>query len=206
MSSGDTRVSVLVGVCRQDPERWREFDAIYRPMLLTYLRRQGLKEPEAGDLVQDIFVKLLKGIHTYDRSRCRFRTWLFGLAHNALIDRARRRASYRRALDGRVAHVLRATPSESLRMAEAWVRIHRERILEHALEAVRARSSSRAWACFEQRLLRNRPAAAIAAELEMEPNSVYVSASRVLKQVRAVCAEFDEDISQAFEPDVPGRC
>jgi RNA polymerase sigma-70 factor (ECF subfamily) len=205
MSSGDTRVSVIVGVCQQDSARWQEFDSIYRPMLLTYLRKQGLKDSEAGDLVQDIFVKLLKGIHTYDRARCKFRTWLFSLAHNALIDRARRRASYQRALDGRVAHVLRATASESLRMAEAWVRIHRQRILEHALEVVRARSSSKAWACFEQRLLRNRPAAAIAAELEMEPNSVYVSASRVLKQVRAVCAEFDEDISHAFEPDVPGR-
>ena len=33
MSNSDTLVSVIVGVCQQDPERWREFDAIYRPML-----------------------------------------------------------------------------------------------------------------------------------------------------------------------------
>jgi len=30
MSRSATRVSVIVGVCRNDPERWREFDAIYR--------------------------------------------------------------------------------------------------------------------------------------------------------------------------------
>ena len=33
MSNTDTLVSVIVGVCQQDPERWRQFDAIYRPML-----------------------------------------------------------------------------------------------------------------------------------------------------------------------------
>jgi RNA polymerase sigma factor (sigma-70 family) len=204
MSSADTRVSVIVGVCHQDPERWREFDAIYRPMLLSYLCKRGLKEFEANDVVQDIFVKLLGKIHTYDRDRCQFRSWLFGLAHNTLIDRARRRAAYAKALDGWVVHVLRDTLSDSLRMAEKWVKIHRERILEHALEQIRVRTSSKVWACFEQRLLRNRPAAEIAAELKLKPKAVHVYASRVLKRVRAVCHEFDEDISHAIEFDVSG--
>ena len=43
-------------------------------------------------------------------------------------------------------------------------------------------------------------------EIGIEPNAVYVNASRVLKQVRDVCEEFDEDISHAFESDVSGRC
>ena len=206
MSSAETRVSVIVGVCRQDPERWREFDAIYRPILMAFLNNRGLKESEANDVVQDIFVKLLGKIHSYDRAQCKFRTWLFSLAHNTLIDHARRRAAYAKALDGWVVHVLRANPSESLRMAEEWIRIHRERILQHALKQVRARTSTKVWACFEQRLLRNRPAAEIAAELKLEPNVVYVYASRVLKHVRTACEEFDEDISHAFESNVSGRC
>ena len=70
MSNSDTRGSVIVGVCQQDPERWREFDAIYRPMLLAFLRKQGLNEFEANDVVQDIFVKLLGKIQTYDRKKC----------------------------------------------------------------------------------------------------------------------------------------
>ena len=74
MASADTRVSVIVGVCQQDPERWREFDAIYRPILMAYLRGQGLKEFEANDVVQDIFVKLLGKIQTYDRTKCKFRS------------------------------------------------------------------------------------------------------------------------------------
>jgi RNA polymerase sigma factor (sigma-70 family) len=199
MSNAETRVSVIVGVCRRDPERWRDFDAIYRPILLAYLLKRGLEESEASDVVQDIFVKLLGKIGTYDRARGKFRTWLFRIAHNTLIDHARRRAAYNKAKEGWVAHVLTATLSESQRMAEQWAKIHCEKILEHALKTVRKRTSSKAWACFEQRLLRDRPAAAIAAELKIEPNGVYVYASRVLKQVRDLCEEFDEDISHALK-------
>ena len=60
MSNTDTRGSVILGVCQQDPERWREFDSIYRPMLLAFLRKQGLDDSDANDVVQDIFVKLLQ--------------------------------------------------------------------------------------------------------------------------------------------------
>jgi RNA polymerase sigma-70 factor (ECF subfamily) len=202
MSSADTRVSVIVGVCRQDPQRWREFDAIYRPILLAYLHQRGLNDSDANDIVQDIFVKLLGKIRTYDRGRCKFRTWLFSVAHHTLIDHARRKAAYEKALDGWVAHMLRGSVSDSLVMAEEWVKLHRERILEHALKTIRARTSSKDWTCFEQRLLRNRPAVETAAELKIEPNAVYVYASRVLRQVRDVCHEFDEDISHGFDPDV----
>ena len=100
MSNTDTRVSVILGVCRQDPERWREFDAIYRPILATYLRNRGLSDSDANDVIQDVFVKLLRKIHTYDRAKCKFRSWLFNVAHNTVIDHARRRASYQKAVRG----------------------------------------------------------------------------------------------------------
>ena len=205
MSDTDTRVSLIVGVCQRDPERWREFDAIYRPMLLAFLRKQRLNESDASDVVQDIFVKLLDKIHSYKREKYRFRSWLFAVAHNALIDMARRRASRKKAVDGWVAHVLGSTPSDSLKMAEEWVRLHRSKILAHALETVRGRTSPRVWACFEQRLLRDRPGAVIAKELGYEPPTVYANAHRVLNQVRAICQEFDEDLTNDGDSGLPRR-
>ena len=182
MSDQETQLPVIDGVRSQDPERWRQFDAIYRPILAAYLSKKGLDESEANDVIQDIYVKLLGKIQTYDRSKCRFRSWLFTVAQNTLIDHARRRASRKKALDGWAAQVLQATPSDSAAMEEVWRWIHREKILRHALKVVRARVSPKAWTCFEQRLLRNRPAAEIAAEIGIEPNSVYVHACRVMKK------------------------
>jgi RNA polymerase sigma-70 factor (ECF subfamily) len=202
MSDAHTRGSVIFGVCQHDPERWREFDAIYRPMLFAFLRKQGVKEFDADEVVSDVFVKVLASIQTYDAARCRFRAWLFRITKNALIDSARRKATHKKALDGWAAQVLRMKPSESVVMEELWRDLHRRQILKHALRVVRARVSSKAWTCFEQRLLVDRPAREIAAELKIEPNAVFVNACRVLKQVRAVCNDFDEDISHDFESDV----
>ena len=112
MSNSDTRGSVIYGVCQHDPERWREFDAIYRPMLMAFLRKQRLNDSDANDVIQETFIKLLKKIQTYDPLKCRFRSWLFSVAHNTLIDFARRRASEKKAVDGWVINVLQATPSE----------------------------------------------------------------------------------------------
>jgi RNA polymerase sigma-70 factor (ECF subfamily) len=198
MAADDTRFSVIVGVRQNDPERWREFDAIYRPMLFAYLRKRKLSDSDANDIVQEIFVKLLAKIDTYDRSRCKFRSWLFSVAHNTLIDHARRRATQQKAEEEWVGQTLKATPADSKRMADEWINLHRERIFEHALNKVRELNSSKLWACFEQRLLQNRPAAEIAEALDIRPAAVYTYASRVLKQVRAVCEAFDEDISHAF--------
>jgi RNA polymerase sigma-70 factor (ECF subfamily) len=205
MSNSETRGSVIFGVCQRDPERWREFDSIYRPMLLTFLRGQGLDDSEANDVVQDIFVKLLGKIQTYDREKCSFRSWLFAVAHHTLVDQARRRATQRKAIDGWVAQMLRATESDSVKMGQEWVKLHRQKILVHALKRVRAHTSPRTWACFEQRLLRDRPGAQVGAELGLPSGAVFVNASRVLTRVRTVCQEFDEDLSDDFDSDVSRR-
>ena len=56
MSSSETRVSLIVGVCEQDPERWGQFVGIYGPMMMEYLRKQRLCEFDAKDVVQDVYV------------------------------------------------------------------------------------------------------------------------------------------------------
>ena len=99
--------------------------------------------------------------------------------------------------------MLRASPSDSLKMAEEWAKLHRKKILKHALESVRDRTKPRSWACFEQRLLRDRPGVEIAAELGIDPSTVFVNAHRVLTRVRAVCQKFDEDMSDAHDSRLP---
>ena len=43
-----------------DVESWRRFHDFYAPLLMRYLRRLGLEEDRANDLVQDVFVRLLQ--------------------------------------------------------------------------------------------------------------------------------------------------
>ena len=63
-------------------------DPVYR----YCLRRLGSKEP-AEDATGQIFAKVLAALPSYRAHRSTFRSWLFAVAHNVLVDveRARRR-------------------------------------------------------------------------------------------------------------------
>jgi RNA polymerase sigma-70 factor, ECF subfamily len=51
----------------------------------------------AEEVVQDVFTSVWRHAQTYDQQRGSFRTWMYRIAHNAVIDR-RRRASVRPGL------------------------------------------------------------------------------------------------------------
>lgn len=62
------------------------YDDIYR-----YVYRQTGNKETAMDITQEIFISMLKGIQTYDSSKSAFRTWLYKLATNKIIDHKRKR-------------------------------------------------------------------------------------------------------------------
>lgn len=61
--------------------RWHE-------PLLKYLRRMAGDDDAAGDLVQDLWLRVIRGIGRLRDGR-RFRPWLFGIARRVAMDRLR---------------------------------------------------------------------------------------------------------------------
>ncbi len=178
-----------------DAASWREFVALYEPLLLSYVRSRGLGEHDAPDLVQEIFSRLVRALpgFTLDHARGRFRTYLYQVAMNALKDwwvqRGRRLTAEHEWREQRGEGGTAGPDEES-----EWLITYHRRVLEFALERVRARTRPRAWACFSEHLLRGRPGAEVAAELGCTANDVFVNASRVLKKVREQCAEYLEEL------------
>src|SRR5690242_10334608 len=60
-----------------DPEAWAHFVSLYTPLIYSWGWRVGLQEQDAANLVQDVFVTLLRVLptFTYDRHKS-FRRWL----------------------------------------------------------------------------------------------------------------------------------
>src|SRR3954466_6707878 len=54
---------------------------------------------QAEELVQEVFTRVWRKADSYDERRASFRTWLYGIARNAIIDQ-KRRAAVRPALAG----------------------------------------------------------------------------------------------------------
>jgi RNA polymerase sigma factor (sigma-70 family) len=190
-----------------DSEGWREFHQFYQPLLARYMRKLGLDEHAASDVIQDVYVRLLQALPTFefDGKRGRFRGYLWKLTYSALVDQARRVKKRRRAEENWVERFRHGGDAEGQKVQQELNEINQQEILEKAISCVRSETSSKAWTCFEQRLLRDRPGSAIAAELGITDKAVFVYASRVLKAVRARCAALAEELENEPIDWLPGE-
>ena len=177
----------------QDQTSWSEFVALYEPLLTRYVRKKGVSEHDAQDVVQGVLIALLRKLPTFelDRGRGRFRTWLWQVTHNAVVDWARSR---RRSQD------MEAKLRQDFREEAGpepdrdWDAEVQKRVLEYALEKIKGQTNPPTWACFEEHLLKGRPGADVGAELGMPANTVYVYAARVMARVREQCEAYLEDL------------
>jgi RNA polymerase sigma-70 factor, ECF subfamily len=64
----------------------------------AYAMRKGIAREEADDVLQDVFLKLHRHMHTYEPERAAL-PWFFTLVHNTCLDRLR--ARQRSPLQGR---------------------------------------------------------------------------------------------------------
>ena len=91
-TEAELRPDELLAIRCQLGER-EAFDALidrYAHRLRGFVRRVADSEAEADDLVQETWLRVLRGLPGLRDPR-RLRSWLFGIAHRVLIDRLRSR-------------------------------------------------------------------------------------------------------------------
>lgn len=88
-----TSLSTLDGVLHDDQAAWERLTVLYGPVVFRKCRRAGFNEADSEDITQEVFVKLNKGLKTFQREAPHklFRKWLSTLVKNACIDAHRRR-------------------------------------------------------------------------------------------------------------------
>ena len=65
------------------------FERMYReyfPKIYNYIFYRLLSREETEDIVSEVFIKVAKNAHTFDENKASFKTWIFRIAKNALID------------------------------------------------------------------------------------------------------------------------
>lgn len=179
-----------------DNAAWREFVSLYRPVVIGMVLQRGVDRREAEDVVQEVFLRLVKTSPDFrlDRKRGRFGTWLWKVTHNVVADyfRARMRSQReKQMLQEQVEKVLAAEDSVDGKWLEE---VHRL-VVRHALEQVRLETAAATWSCFEEHLLKAQPAQVVAVRLGVSAAAVYTNASRVLARVRQKCGECMEDLN-----------
>ena len=86
---------ILAAACAGGEWAWRELYDAVAPHLTRYLRARGVPEPD--DVVGETFVKVVRYIDGFEGDEAAFRTWVFTIGRNLVVDDFRRRA--RRPVD-----------------------------------------------------------------------------------------------------------
>lgn len=188
-----------------DQAAWRAFHVRYQDVILGWCRRRELSRAWAEDLAQEIWLKLLRDIRTYDPAKGRFRSWLKSVVGNALNDFWRR---WQREPDNggvggtafleRVAGLAGPDIAEELSVA---IEGRASSIAEEVFARVRARLHETTWQAFYQTLVERRPAKEVAEQLGISVSAVYKNTYRVKQMLHK---EYCDVRASDEAPDLSG--
>lgn len=90
---GDRFDEVLLAARAGGDWAWAELYGDLAPTVRGYLRGKGAVDPD--DVTGEVFLQVVRSLHTFEGDEAGFRSWVFTIAHRRMID-ARRVAGRRR--------------------------------------------------------------------------------------------------------------
>lgn len=188
----DTRASLIVRLPdAEDAPAWREFAEIYEPFVYQFARRRGLQDSDARELVQEVFLGVAKAVRRWepDTQRARFRTWLFRIARNQLINQlATRRREH--VFDSDAWDNFAGTAEEENAISAEQIEYRRE-VFRWASRRVQRTVRPETWAAFWQTAVVGLSVDEVAKQLNVARGFVYVARSRVIQKLRDEIQRFE---------------
>lgn len=179
----------LRGTARNDA--WPHLADVYSPLLRNWLTRFEVEATDADDLVQEVMLTVSRELPQFEHSgrTGAFRSWLRTILVHRLRDFWRSR-NYRPAAAGGSTWMeqLQQLEDESSHVSREWNLEHDRHVMARLLEHVRPRFEAKTREAFRRQMFDGQRADAVATELGMPLNSVYVARSRVLSTLRREAA------------------
>lgn len=161
---------------------WERFVRLYEPLLRHWAKKSGFHEADAADLTQEVFVKLVQIVGSYEiRPGQTFRAWLFIVARNCGLDFRRRRATRE---EGMASGLSGVAAREDEDLATLDEQEYRQLLTRRALELIRPDFSEKTWRAFELATHEGISAQQVAERLDVSANAVYLARNRVLSRLR----------------------
>jgi RNA polymerase sigma-70 factor, ECF subfamily len=191
-----TRQSLLLRACAGDEGAWHDLCELYRPLIAGWLRRQSVPETDIDDLMQEIFLAVVRGLPSFNHSgrRGAFRAWLRTIAYNYSCDYwkspARRTAA---SGDEAAQSALGLLEDAGSPLNRYWDEEHDRYVLRCLFEAVELEFEPTTVRAFQLVALDGASGAEAANQLGISLTAVYIARSRVLSRLRELAEGLLDD-------------
>jgi RNA polymerase sigma-70 factor, ECF subfamily len=160
-----------------EQEAWNRFADLYTPLLYYWLRRLGLAENDAADLIQEVFVILVTKLPNFEYRRDgTFRGWLRTLTINKYREVQRRKKLP-------IIDSLADVPAKEVQgqHEESEYRTH---LVKQALVILKDQFPPSTWQYFDAYVIAGRDPQEVANQFGISIGTVYTAKSKVLARLR----------------------
>lgn len=190
-----TRASLLVRLRdSQDHEAWVEFVSLYEPVIYRLIRRHGLQDADAWEVMQELLMTISRNIDRWDpaKERGSFRGWLGQVGRNLVINWLKQRERRATSVGGSDLQVmLNMLPAGADAETVEFDQEFRRALFQRAAEQVRGEVQPVTWQAFWETAVEGIAPAEAARKLGMEIGAVRVAKCRVLARLRATVNELE---------------
>tara|TARA_R110002072_G_scaffold179059_1_gene335068 strand:+ start:131216 stop:131815 length:600 start_codon:yes stop_codon:yes gene_type:complete len=190
MNGPETRESLLASL--DSPvadESWREFAAIYRPLIFRVAVAKGLQHADAEDLTQEALTAVERSLGSYEASRGSFRSWLYQITRNLVVNHLTRGRGPDGTGDSNVARLLAQHPQPNDDTATLFRLEYRRARFQQAASIARAEFHESTWDAFWLTAVDLRSIESVAEELGKSQGAVRVARCRVLDRLRVIVSQ-----------------
>ena len=175
---------MLEGLRANEEIAWKRLVELYSPLIDFWCRQVQLQDADTADIRQEVFLSVRRKIGDFHRQPAAgaFRGWLRMITRNKISDLGRRRRSHPEGTGGRdqLDQIAEHPMQEDAEDATAEARI----LYRRALALIQQDFEEHTWRAFWGVVIDGRGASAVALDLGVEINVVYLAKSRVLKRLR----------------------
>jgi len=189
-----TTTQILDDLSSENEQVWNEFNSYFYPVIFNFARKTGFSDTDAEDITQQSLLRFLKAFREgkYIKDKGRLKSWLWGIAHNVMLD-YRRHLPKERLVKGKTEETSFWDSLEDEHSQMTWNCEWRKMVLSKCLEQIASQVDPKVLRTFELYAFFGRPAEEVAQTLGITANAVYIAKTRVVAKLRELVNQFEQD-------------
>jgi RNA polymerase sigma-70 factor (ECF subfamily) len=173
---------------------WESFTERFRRPVVSFAKGMGLSQADAEDAAQETLLAFAEAYRRgqYDASKGRLSRFLFGIAYRQSLKT--RRVAGKGAGAGVESAFWSQVPDEQTATG-IWDTEWERTILDRCLDQVKREFEPQTFAAFDLVVREEKSADEVATQLGVPIKSVYNAKHRILKRIRELRADFDNQVA-----------